>query len=486
MMKKLHLLFSLIPFLLFSTCTQDFEAINTNENAPSEVQPELLLRQVIYGYGNAMSYESFVAGNLLSQHFSMIDFNLFDRHALNSPQEGGNPWPILYTALRDNETILELSRANPARAVYEGPALVMKAYLAMTLTDMFGDVPYFEAFRGRTNGVTRPRYDAQEEIYSNTDEGIVFLLKDAVTLMDDYSGNQRLEGDVLFDGDLSGWIRLANSLLLKAYLKAIGTSYRHGDPLLSFIGVALGDPIIDENSENAVFRFSAGPPNNYPLATARVGIFNVFLMSETAEEIFRKLNDPRVDVLYRPSASSSEFTGIINGIDAASSIVPADYARPGTIFRENSDGLAFNFMTAWEVNFMIAEVIVRFDRIEIIDPKPYYDLAVRQAFDDWNTSMPEDYLTTGPAAWDEGNAFEQIITQKWIASIGNAYEGWTEWRRTGFPALKPVEASLNGGLYPVRMPYPNDEQALNFENYQAAAAATQGNSVNVRVWWDVD
>jgi hypothetical protein len=100
--------------------------------------------------------------------------------------------------------------------------------------------------------------------------------------------------------------------------------------------------------------------------------------------------------------------------------------------------------------------------------------------------MPEDYLTTGPAAWDEGNAFEQIITQKWIASIGNAYEGWTEWRRTGFPALKPVEASLNGGLYPVRMPYPNDEQALNFENYQAAAAATQGNSVNVRVWWDVD
>ncbi|MEM6771757.1 MAG: hypothetical protein AAF597_14335, partial [Bacteroidota bacterium] len=131
---RLSSIFYLLPstfyLLLLSACTQDFEDINTNENAPSEVQPEFLLRQVIYGYGDAMSYEGFVAGNLLSQHFAMIDFNLFDRHALSSPQEGGNPWPILYTALRDNQTILDISRENPTFAVYEGPAMVMKAYLA--------------------------------------------------------------------------------------------------------------------------------------------------------------------------------------------------------------------------------------------------------------------------------------------------------------------------------------------------------------------
>jgi hypothetical protein len=47
----------------------------------------------------------------------------------------------------------------------------------------------------------------------------------------------------------------------------------------------------------------------------------------------------------------------------------------------------------------------------------------------------------------------------------------------------PVEASLNEGVYPVRMPYPSDEQALNFENFQSAAAATNGNSINTAVWW---
>ena len=82
--------------LLTSACREDFAALNTNPNAPNEVQPGLLLRQVLYNYGDEMSYEGFVAGNLLAQHFTMVDFNLFDRHGLSSPQLGGNPWPVLY------------------------------------------------------------------------------------------------------------------------------------------------------------------------------------------------------------------------------------------------------------------------------------------------------------------------------------------------------------------------------------------------------
>jgi hypothetical protein len=477
-MKNIIRLLSIL--FLFTACTKDFEAINTNENAPSEVQPELLLRQVLYGYGDAMSYEGFVAGNLLSQHFSMIDFNLFDRHALSSPQEGGNPWPILYTALRDNETILELSRQNPAQAVYEGPALVMKAYLAMTLTDMYGDVPFSEAFSGRSTGVTKPAYDRQENIYSTIDD----LLTDAVFVMNGYQGAQSLSGDILFNGDLQGWKKFANSLRLKALMKMSGPI--DNDVIRdAFIFTAFTDPIIDENAENATFDFTGGPPNSFPFATARVGIFNVFLMSETAEEIFAALNDPRVATLYRPSSASGDFSGIINGIDATNAIVPDNFARPGTVFRENTGDLDFNFMTAWETNFLIAEAAQR-GFVGTISAKEYYDLAVQQAFDYWNTSMPDGYLTTGPGAYNPVNGLEQIITQKWIANIGNAYEGWAEWRRTGFPALKPVDASLNAGLYPVRMPYPSDEQALNFENYQAAAAATDGNSVNVPVWWDLE
>ena len=474
-MKKLLFL---LPVLLFG-CTRDFEEINTNGNAPGTVQNELLFRQVLYGYGDAMSYEGFVAGNLLSQHFAMIDFNLLDRHALSSPQEGGNPWDVLYVALRDNETVLEQSRSQPAAAVYEGPALVMKAYLAMRLTDIFGDVPYFEAFSGRTSGVVTPAYDRQEDIYL-APGGILDNLETAVNVMGNYGGAIRLRGDILFDGDLDGWVRFANSLRIKALLRVSGRE-NVAVPLRELYEAG---NYIRAAEQNATFDFASGPPNSFAFATARIGIFNVFLMSLTAEGIFAELDDPRVAVLYRPAANTGEYTGIVNGIDAATAIVPDDYARPGTIWRERTGDLDFNFMTAWETHLLLAEAAQR--GILEADPRALYETGVTLAFAYWQTELPADYLTSGPAAWDAARGLEQIITQKWIAGIGDAYEGWIEWRRTGYPELLPVQASLNNGLYPVRFPYPADEQALNFDNYRAAAEATDGNSVNVPVWWDID
>ncbi len=469
----------LFVFGLCLACTEDFEEINTNQNAPSSVQNELLLRQVLYGYGDAMSYEAFVAGNLLSQHFAMIDFNLLDRHALSSPQEGGNPWAILYTALRDNETILEQSRLNPAAAVYEGPALVMKAYLAMNLTDIFGDVPYFQAVQGRTEGIVTPVYDRQEDIYL-AENGILDNLRRAVEVMDAYTGAIPLDGDIIYQGDLAAWARFANSLRVKALVRISGRT----DVSSELSALYQAGNYVSEASQDATFDFAAGPPNSFAFATARVGIFNVFLMSLTADSIFATLDDPRVAVLYRPAASTGEFDGIINGIDAATAIVPDNYARPGLIWRENTGALDFNYLTAWETDLLLAEAALK-GYIDA-DARTLYESGVQKAFAYWQTPLPQDYLTSGPAAWNEGDALRQIITQKWIASIGNGYEGWIEWRRTGFPALRPVAASLNGGRYPVRFPYPPDEQALNFENYQSAAAATDGNSINVPVWWDVD
>ena len=81
----------LVAVVGITSCTNDFEELNTNSNAPVSVQPSLLFRQVIYNYGEEMSYEGFVAGGLLGQHMTALDFNLFDRHALKSPQLGGDP-----------------------------------------------------------------------------------------------------------------------------------------------------------------------------------------------------------------------------------------------------------------------------------------------------------------------------------------------------------------------------------------------------------
>ena len=88
------------------------------------------------------------------------------------------------------------------------------------------------------------------------------------------------------------------------------------------------------------------------------------------------------------------------------------------------------------------------------DAKSLYEKGVLQAFEYWGTELPSNYLTTGNAAYQLNGAdpIEQIITQKWLGNILNGYEGWIDYRRTGFPEFKIISASLNDNLIPARMP----------------------------------
>jgi hypothetical protein len=470
-------LYAILTLLLVIGCTEDFEEINTNSNSPVTVQPSLLLRQVVYDFGEQMSYEGFTAGNLLGQYSTALDFNLFDRHNLKSPQLGGNPWSIFYKNLRDNEIILNLAQDNPAFSVYEGPARIMKAYMAAGLTDLFGDVPYSEAFKGDVATVT-PIYDSQESIYMDED-GILDNLEKGIAAIENYSGAITLEGDILFNGDLEGWIRFANSLKIK-YLMRISDKV---DITTELQAIVTEGNFINENSENAIFNFTDGEPNNFRLARLRIGDFNNYVLSETMDEILTGLNDPRFGRLYRPFGNSTEgeFNGLLNGIDASAGVSLADYSLLGTIFRENTALLDANFMTGMETYFLLAEAAQK--GLIAADTQALYNTGVTQAFAYWQVEIPETYLSA-EGALSNGDALENIITQKWIANMINGYEGWVEYRRTGFPQLKTISASLNDNLIPIRMPYPSEEEALNSVNYSDAASKTAGNSINIAVWWD--
>ena len=478
-MKK-HIYILAIFAIIFASCTTDFEEINTNPNAPVAVQPNLLLRQVLYNFGENMSYEGFVAGDLLAQHRTALDFNLFDRHDLKSPQLGGNPWSIFYTNLRDNEIILKQAKETPAFAVYEGPALILKAYMAAGLTDLFGDVPYFEAFNG-IEGTVTPVYDLQEDIYQN-ENGILDNLDKGVAAINAYTGSIPLEGDIIYNGNLNRWIQFANSLKIK-YLIRISAKVDVAAQLQALFN---NGNYIQSNSENAVFDFTNSEPNSFRLAQLRVGDFNNFVLSETMEEVLTDLEDTRINTFFRPfaNATGNDYNGLINGIDASStSVALSDYSLAGTAFREDTSSLDANFMTAWETNFLLAEAAAK--GFINADAETLYNTGVTQAFEFWNTDLPATYLATN-ANYNAANStpLNQIITQKWIASLINGYEGWIEYRRTGFPVLKDVSASLNAGLIPVRMPYPAEAASLNSENYNKAAAATNGNSLDAKVWWN--
>ncbi len=473
-------LISLLAVLTMAACTKDLSQINTNPNSPIDAQPSLLLRKVLFDYGEQLSFEAFDAGNLLGQYFTMTDFNNFDRHALAEPLYAGNPWPVIYRNLRDNEILLQKANSNNIFLVYKGPALVMKAYMTAALTDLYGDVPYSEALKGKSEIFT-PKYDKQEDIYQGTD-GILKNLENAILSMESYSGAQKLEGDIIYNGNLQNWVRFANSLRIK-YLMRISAKV---DVAAQLQNIYSAGNYIGSNSQNAVFNFSATPPNNFRITTARIGDYNLYIMSKTAEEILKGFSDPRISLFYRPSAANpAVFNGLTNGPDATvNPVTLANFSLTGRIFREDGARLRYNYSTAWETNFFLAEAAQK--GFIGASSKPLYELAVSQGFEYWSVAMPAGYLTAGPAVFDpaSADALSLIITQKWIPNNLNGYEGWIENRRTGFPEFKPVLASRNNGLFPVRMPYPQEESTLNLDNYQSAAAATNNNSINAKVWWD--
>ena len=459
-------------------CTGEFDELNTNPNTPTEVPPALLLRQVTFDLADELSYEGFTGGANLGQYFSAVPgFNAFDRGDLLAPQFGGNPWPALYTNLRDIRLLREQAADDPSAGIYAGPAMVLEAYVGAVLTDLFGDVPFAEAGAGR-DGTYAPTYDRQADIYLGPD-GLLDLLERAVAQIDAREGAGRLEGDVLYGGEPEAYARMANSLRLKLLLRS--SARLDAGQLAAIEDLYAEGRYIDEAAEDATFAFG-GAPNDFRFARARRGDFANYLESLTADSILTTLGDPREAVFFREAAGGG-LVGVVNGLSPDAALSTDTVSLPGIIFREEADRLRANFATAWETSLVLAEAAAR--GYLDADARALYERGVRQAFAYWGAELPTGYLTSGPAAFDDERALEQIATQRWIANLGNGYEGWIEWRRTGHPRFYRPASSLNDGLIPIRFPYPVNEQALNADNYaEAIARIGGGNSPNAPVWWD--
>jgi hypothetical protein len=88
---------------------------------------------------------------------------------------------------------------------------------------------------------------------------------------------------------------------------------------------------------------------------------------------------------------------------------------------------------------------------------------------------------------------ERIITQKWIAIFPEGYEGWAEFRRTGYPHQYPItkndsQGKVANGDFVKRMPYSGTFTNASKAQVDAAVAKEFGgdDSAGKRLWWDVN
>ncbi len=472
----------LLSAIVISACTDNFEEINENPNAPETVEAQFLLTNIISLAADQNTYyQGFDQSNYFAHFVAAIDFGFLDRYIIGS---NSTYWGILNGLVTDIESMKASPSSNEA---YEAVGNIMRCFLFSQMTDLWNDVPYSEANR-LAEGFDKPRYDTQEQIYTDPEIGVLAVLKEAASTLE--NTNQVIRGDVMFNNDLEKWVKFANSLQVR-YLLRISKRLSDFSELEALVS---SGNLMNSNEDNAVVPYLTTAPNQFPFFLSSVGGLVEHVMSETADSVLTLWDDPRIAVLYQPVAKglandSVYFRGIQNGQTNETvqelGLGVDDLSIIGSVFRDVPDGADAQFMQYAEVQFALAEARER-NYISTGTAQQYYENGIRASFEYYGVEVPADYFSREAIALNGTDDLTKILTQKWLSLINIGHEAWFNIRRTGIPAIKAGPDAANEGRYPVRYLYPESEQATNAENYQEAVNRIGGDNINSKGWWEKD
>jgi hypothetical protein len=488
--------------------------INENPNAPTSLAPEFLLPSLIRGIADELIGESNIdlpSASLFAQHAARIQYAGTDRYDLGTDY-GSDFWDSYWDLSGDPpEGAFVLSQLMVDQAVELGDAnqtavaMILRAYAAHNLTDMYGDVPYFEAVKGASeNAVIRPVYDSQSAIYDD-----LFTQLTAATTMINVGASGFPGGDLIYSGDMDKWRRFGNSLRLRL---AMRISEVNPTKAASEAAAAVAAGVMEDDSHSAALWYSASAPDNNPMwlgFVERPGDYRpaAFFIDEMLAR-----NDPRVRMHADATVDGhgQMYRGMPNGYNDdrgfdANGERDFDYVSQVGAWHLRPEAPAF-FMEYAETLLLQAEAA---DRGWISgSAKDFYEAGIAASMRVYADGCAADcgafvtpavpgitqaeidaYLAHPMVAWDGGGIGGEsnrslIYRAYWFQLWDQGLEAYNKYRRTNVPHLIPGIDSFNA-LVPQRYPYPRDEQTFNETNVLAAIAANGGNDAwDGRVWWD--
>jgi hypothetical protein len=253
--RKKILMVSLTAVMYVASSCDLFELdINENPNSPSQASVGLLLTNVQLNTSATFADDL----NESTMGFLGITASTDDFNMTNN--SWANTWDYLWAnPLKDLDGILKTTAKQRADGApnphYEGIAKVMKAYYFSLMVDLWGDVPYTQAFNGDAADVNlSPAFDDDKAIYDN----LIVLLDEAVAHFAETSP-VAVTGDVIYNGNAARWAAAARSLKLKLLLqisRADNTAKARIDAIINAAGTA---PLITAAAGDFQFTFGTIP-----------------------------------------------------------------------------------------------------------------------------------------------------------------------------------------------------------------------------------
>lgn len=484
-----------------SSCSDSYmEDLNTDKSKANSIDPNAQLTTAelqTYGdLGMVEIYRNYLYAFTQQLMGCWNTTNYGGRHTVDN-NEMGRIWTSFYPkAIKNLTDAIHRSAEDGNRKNINAILRIYRVYMMSVITDIYGDAPYSEAGLGYLKEIYNPKYDTQEDIYND----FFTELKDAASALD--AANDRITGDVIYNGDVAKWIKLANSLRLRYAMRISDVAPEKArkefedaltseggvltsgsdDALIKYMDISFsfGQDSYTDYRGNALSQllFGNDPANNpsYLCSTFFNQLYNTKdprtfmiarfyydgLMSQTSP-------DNRIDLTdeitgkgiamnpCQPGAFSYDPWPQGYDSDMMKEIAKTNPSVETTMARETEPKLANNFlrgdnpgvvMTCAEVNLLLAEAsLKKWNTGGTVEG--FYSKGVRAAMDFLADNHGYDrisdndfnaYIADNGIGHTEQQAKAAINTQAWILHFTNPAECWANVRRSGYPRLKsPAE-----------------------------------------------
>ena len=479
---KLSTVTSLAVTLLFGSCTNNFEEINSDPDALEVGSPTNMLGYVLRATASVQG--GFDATEAWAGYISKIQYP-DNYNYLPTNNTYGNKFSNCYRMNVQLDDILAQTEENSEEFKnIRWAARIFKEYLWLLNTDQFGDMPFTDANKVE-EGLMKAKYDSQEDIYPAILENLKIIADEMIA----GEGSDEIgDGDFLFGGDVQLWRKFCNSLRMRAAMRIVNVAPDLSKSTIEEICQNLSNyPILESSSENAYFYWQGTAPYYEPYyndfrTRDDYGMSNVFVAHLTSTK------DPRISSIMKPAVSDGEYRGYENGALFNASV--QTISKMGTMYREDPGGFT-PILKSCENYFIKAEAALLGWNVGIT-AQDAYEQAVRISMEDNGISEADaDAYLAGAGKWD--GTFERIYMEEWVALFKENCEAWCLYRRTGYPkeivssGEYPGKFCIFGTAHndvPFRMPYPNNEYLYNEENINVAVEGIVDNTWGKQMWWN--
>ena len=469
-------------------CKKQFD-INIDPNVPevSNGTPSVVFPSGVFGTTAAVGGEYAILGAIWGEYVTQSavsnQYKTIDAYQLSNT-DLNRPYRFLYAnGLKNYQFVIDKSKETQNWNFYIMGA-VMKAYSAQVLVDLYDQIPYFEALQGTVN--LTPKFDDGYTIYVDLlkllDTALSKPLNGAILTASEKSA------DLIFGGNMDKWVRFANSLELKMYLRMVNKKPAEAQAGIQKL-YAKNAKFLDVDAGVTGFTNVAGKDN--PMYEYNIRSLNTpdnIRASKTFTSFLVSNGDPRVVSFFGTASPIPVNQGDYAGTDPT-------YKNATILKQAATDPVVF--ISLPESYFMQAEALERY--FGGAGAKAMYDAGVQASFTQTGAGSAAAFLAAGgkyeyPAAGTLDQKIEAISVQKWIScAYGVHYlEGFFEKNRTGYPRTSAVYSTstsyvpgqfvisknsvLGAGLLPRRLVFPQSESQAN-PNTPAIVPIT------TPVWW---